>query len=136
MAKKSKTQKAKAAAARAQKKAEQQAQELKTEEVVAEATEEVSSRKEKKAAKKAASSAAAEKKPAKKAEKEQPKKKRFKFLREVRAELRRVTWPSRKDVGRWSLVVVGALLFFGVFVLILDNAIVTPLLVAFSGLGA
>ncbi len=65
-----------------------------------------------------------------------PKKKRFQFFREVRAEMKRVTWPSRTDVLRWSGVVVVALLFFGVFVALLDNAIITPLLVLVSGIGA
>lgn len=64
------------------------------------------------------------------------KKVRFKFLKDVRAEMRRVTWPSRTDVLRWTGVVVVALLFFGVFVAGLDNLIVTPLLVALSALGA
>ena len=43
------------------------------------------------------------------------------FFSGVRSEMRRVTWPTRTDVIRWSGVVVGALLFFGVFVFILDN---------------
>ncbi len=72
-------------------------------------------------------------KPAKKAE-EKPKKKRFQFLRDVKAEMKRVTWPTRTDVLRWSGVVVVALLFFGIFVAILDNAIITPLLVLISGI--
>lgn len=64
------------------------------------------------------------------------KKNRFAFLKEVRSELKRVTWPTRQDVIRWSGVVVVALLFFGLYVALLDNVIVTPLLVAVSGLGA
>ena len=67
---------------------------------------------------------------------ERPKKKHFQFLRDVRAEMKRVTWPTRQDVLRWSAVVVGALLFFGVYVAVLDNLIVTPALVALSSLGA
>ena len=50
--------------------------------------------------------------------------------------MKRVTWPTRKDVLQWSGVVVGALIFFGVFVALLDNAIITPLLVGISSLGA
>jgi preprotein translocase subunit SecE len=73
---------------------------------------------------------------AKKAETKKPKKERFKFLKDVSAEMKRVTWPSRPEVIRWSGVVVGALLFFGVFVAVLDNLIVTPLIVALSNLGA
>ena len=69
-------------------------------------------------------------------EPEKPKKKRFQFIKDVRAEMKRVTWPTRTDVLRWSGVVVAALVFFGVYVAILDNLIVTPALVALSGLGA
>ena len=54
----------------------------------------------------------------------------------VRAEMKRVTWPTKQDVLRWSLVVVGALLFFGITVAVLDNLIITPVLVGISGLGA
>ena len=67
---------------------------------------------------------------------EKPKPTRFQFLKDVRAEMKRVTWPTRTDVIRWSGVVVGALVFFGVYVAILDNLIITPGLVALSGLGA
>ena len=78
--------------------------------------------------------------PEKKASKAEPKKegflaRRFGFLKDVRAELRRVTWPTRIDVLRWSGVVVVALLFFSLYVFVLDNWIVTPLLVAISSLG-
>ncbi len=65
-----------------------------------------------------------------------PKKVRFQFLKDVRAEMKRVTWPTRTDVIRWSGVVVGALVFFGVYVAVLDNLIITPALIALSGLGA
>lgn len=71
-----------------------------------------------------------------KKEEKKPKKTRFQFLKDVRAEMKRVTWPTRTDVLRWSGVVVGALLFFGVYVAVLDNVIITPALVALSGLGA
>ena len=69
-------------------------------------------------------------------EKAKPKKQRFKFLKEVRSELKRVTWPTRNEVLRWTGVVVGALLFFGIFVAVLDNLIVTPLVVGISSIGA
>ena len=71
-----------------------------------------------------------------KKEEKKVKKTRFQFLRDVRAEMKRVTWPTRQDVIRWTGVVVGALVFFGVYVAILDNVIITPALVALSGLGA
>ena len=134
MAKKSKTQKAKASAARQQRKAERELEAQNPQ-----ATQAVADEPEKKGLfKKSADAAPASSdsgKPAKKAE-EKPKKKRFQFLRDVKAEMKRVTWPTRTDVLRWSGVVVVALLFFGIFVAILDNAIITPLLVLVSGIGA
>ena len=74
----------------------------------------------------------------KKAEaKQEPKKaKKPGFLKEVRSEMKRVTWPTKQDVLRWSGVVVVALVFFSVFVLVLDNFIVTPVLLGISSLGA
>ena len=121
MAKKSKTQRAKASANRQAKKA--QAAALEAQGISAE---------------EAAKKTEAEKQQSKKAAQkkaEKPKKKRFKFLREVKAELKRVTWPTRVEVLRWTGVVVAALVFFGVFVAVLDTLIVTPLIVALSGLG-
>lgn len=139
MAKKSKTQRAKASAARQARKAEKE----RLEELGEEAGENTSvkesadSKAESKGGilKKSKENADAETKPAKasKEEKKAPKKKRFQFLYDVKSELKRVTWPSRVDVLRWSGVVVGALVFFGIFVAILDNLIVTPLLVLLSG---
>lgn len=133
MAKKSKTQKAKASAARQQRKIERELEAANPQPAKAE---EAASEKEKKGLFKKSPDASASSdsgKPAKKAE-EKPKKKRFQFLRDVKAEMKRVTWPTRTDVLRWSGVVVVALLFFGIFVAILDNAIITPLLVLISGI--
>ena len=67
------------------------------------------------------------------AERKKNKKPRFQGLRNVRAEMRRVTWPTRQDVIRWSLVVVFALIFFTLFVVVLDNFVVTPILYFISG---
>ena len=126
MAKKSKTQKAKASAARQAKKA--QALEL-NENINSTAAEESATKRDKAAPKQA--------KKAEKTEKtEKPKKKRFQFLRDVKAELKRVTWPTKQEVLRWTGVVIAALLFFGIFVAVLDNIIVTPLIVFISGIGA
>ncbi len=117
MAKKSKTQKAKASAARQQRKAERELEAQNPQ-----ATQAVADEPEKKGLfKKSADAAPASSdsgKPAKK------------------GEMKRVTWPTRTDVLRWSGVVVVALLFFGIFVAVLDNAIITPLLVLVSGIGA
>jgi preprotein translocase subunit SecE len=43
------------------------------------------------------------------------------FLREVRLELRRVNWPSRREVASYSLVVLVAVTLLTVFVAILDQ---------------
>ncbi|MFD0702663.1 preprotein translocase subunit SecE [Slackia equolifaciens] len=133
MAKKSKTQRAKASAARQARKAQAAEREANA----VEATVEEAAPEKKGLFKSKAKSADA--KPAKKAEEKKaakPKKQRFKFLREVKAELKRVTWPTRPEVLRWTGVVVAALVFFGVFVAVLDNLIITPLMVALSGIGA
>lgn len=138
MAKKSKSQRAKATAAKANRKErqlrEESAEVTKTEEKPAESAKEskggLLKKKEPKTETKPQAAAAAAKKD------EKPKKVRFKFIKDVRAELKRVTWPTRSDVLRWSGVVVCALLFFGIFTAVLDNLIVTPALVALSGLGA
>ena len=48
--------------------------------------------------------------------------------------MQRVTWPTKSDVGHSSLVVIGALIFFGVLIYLVDTAMV-PLLLAYSRLG-
>ena len=42
------------------------------------------------------------------------------FLKEVRAELRKVTWPSRKEVYNTTLVVIFATIFFGFYLFFMD----------------
>lgn len=143
MAKKSKTQRAKASARRAEKKAMAEATQS-TQEVVEVAEEEkkgkLFSRKakeEKPQEKQPASEKTSSKKIAKSEKKETGVVARFEnFIKAVRSEMRRVTWPSRQDVIRWSGVVVMALIFFSLYVFVLDNFIVTQLLLAISGLGA
>ncbi|WP_216831097.1 preprotein translocase subunit SecE [Alkalihalobacterium elongatum] len=51
------------------------------------------------------------------------KKSIFKFLREVMAELKRVTWPTRKELTRYTLVVLGTVAFISVFFAIVDLGI-------------
>ena len=142
MAKKSKTQRAKASAARKERKIEREQEELASAKMAEEAGENVAAAKapeaEAKKAEPKKAEKAAESKDAKAADKKsaKPKKQRFQFFRDVRSELRRVTWPTRTDVLRWTGVVVVALLFFGVFVALLDNVVITPLLVFISGFGA
>ncbi len=129
---KSKTQRAKASAARQARKAQAAEREAKAAEVEAQEP-----APEKKGLFKSKAKAADDK-PAKKVEekKAKPKKQRFKFFHDVKAEMKRVTWPTRTEVVRWTGVVVAALVFFGVFVAVLDNLIITPLMVALSGIGA
>lgn len=148
MAKKSKTQRAKASAARAARKEQARLEEIaaaeaKKNSAEATATEAPKKRFFKKTEKTEASAGDGKqaKAPAKAAEKKvekapekKPKKRRFGFLKDVRLEMKRVTWPTKQDVLRWSVVVVVALLFFGVYVALLDNVVITPLLVAISGI--
>lgn len=42
------------------------------------------------------------------------------FLREVRAELRKVTWPSRNEVYSTTIVVIFATIFFGFYLFLMD----------------
>lgn len=119
MAKKSKTQRAKASARRAEKRELVDEAVVETEEATEEAESGATAAQKKTVAKTEKSEAVltkTEKKPVKK----EPGRIAT-FFQGVRSELRRVTWPTRTDVIRWSGVVVGALLFFGVFVFILDN---------------
>ena len=135
MAHKSKTQRAKAAE-RKQNKQDRQLREeaANATDNVAEAT--ASDAKPTRAEKKEAKAQAKQQAAATAKKEEKPKKVRFQFLQDVRAEMKRVTWPSRTDVLRWSGVVVAALLFFGIYTAVLDNVIVTPALVAITSLGA
>jgi len=42
------------------------------------------------------------------------------FLSEVRTELKKVTWPSRKEVYQTTLVVIATSVFFGFYLWALD----------------
>ncbi|MDQ5902036.1 MAG: preprotein translocase subunit SecE [Patescibacteria group bacterium] len=44
------------------------------------------------------------------------------FLREAKSELLRVNWPNRKEVIRYTLMVVGISLFVAIFLGTLDMA--------------
>ena len=45
------------------------------------------------------------------------------FLSEVRNELKRVTWPSQKEVYATTVVVILVSVFFGLYLFILDYGI-------------
>ncbi|WP_209125305.1 preprotein translocase subunit SecE [Alkalihalobacillus sp. BA299] len=47
----------------------------------------------------------------------------LKFFREVMSELKRVTWPTRKELTRYTLVVLGTVAFVSVFFAIVDLGI-------------
>ena len=47
------------------------------------------------------------------------------FLSEVRNELKRVTWPSQKEVYATTVVVILTSLFFGVYLFLIDGLFLT-----------
>ncbi|MCX6576101.1 MAG: preprotein translocase subunit SecE [Candidatus Aminicenantes bacterium] len=44
------------------------------------------------------------------------------FIKEARAELKKVTWPSRSEVYSTTLVVIIAVIFFGFYLFFMDVA--------------
>lgn len=42
------------------------------------------------------------------------------FLREVRADIKKVTWPSRNEVYSTTIVVIIATIFFGFYLYFMD----------------
>ena len=47
------------------------------------------------------------------------------FLSEVRNELKRVTWPSQKEVYATTVVVIATSVFFGLYLFALDQLLLT-----------
>ncbi len=45
------------------------------------------------------------------------------FLRDVRVEMKQVTWPSREDVIATTWVVIATVAFFGVFLAVVDKLV-------------
>ena len=43
------------------------------------------------------------------------------FLTEVRNEMKRVTWPARKEVYATTVVVILTSMFFGIYLFVLDQ---------------
>ena len=58
------------------------------------------------------------------------------FLSEVRNELKRVTWPSQKEVYATTVVVILTSVFFGLYLFILDYGINTVVQAIFRSFGA
>ncbi len=44
------------------------------------------------------------------------------FLSDVRSEMRRVSWPSAKDVKNTTIITVVAVIFFAVYLFVVDQA--------------
>ncbi len=57
-----------------------------------------------------------------------------KYFRDVRAELKRVVWPTRPEVINSSIVVIITLIFFTVFTFVLDQIVLT-VVSAIAGMG-
>jgi preprotein translocase subunit SecE len=58
------------------------------------------------------------------------------FLSEVRNELKRVTWPSQKEVYATTIVVILTSIFFGLYIFILDIGIDRVITWIFNRFGA
>jgi len=68
--------------------------------------------------------ARSQQKPQQKARANRPAEKKgfMKFLRDVRVEMGKVTWPTRKDLAQSTLVVLVAVAIATVYTLVLDTA--------------
>jgi preprotein translocase subunit SecE len=58
------------------------------------------------------------------------------FLSEVRNELKRVTWPSQKEVYATTIVVIITSIFFGLYLFLLDLGIDKVVTWIFNRFGA
>ena len=58
------------------------------------------------------------------------------FLTEVRNELRRVTWPSQKEVYATTVVVILVSVFFGLYLFLLDQVFLNVIQWIFRKFGA
>lgn len=58
------------------------------------------------------------------------------FLSEVRNELKRVTWPSRKEVYATTLVVILTSIFFGLYLFTIDLGLSSLMQWVFKRFGA
>jgi preprotein translocase subunit SecE len=55
------------------------------------------------------------------------------YTEEVIKETKRVTWPGRDEVLKWSLIVLAAIAFFTLFTFLVDNFIANPIVYGISG---
>lgn len=55
------------------------------------------------------------------------------YISDVRAEVKRVIWPSKQELVKYTICVIAMLIFFGILIFVAD-AVIVPLLYSFSGL--
>ena len=59
----------------------------------------------------------------------------YEFLGEVKVELKKVTWPGRREVWGTTSVVIAAVFFFGIFLSIVDVLVTWARSGIFSAIG-
>ncbi len=57
-----------------------------------------------------------------------------KFLREARAELRKVVWPTRKELTTYTAVVIGMVIVVSIFIGVVD-LLLAEIMSLLSGIG-
>ncbi len=50
-----------------------------------------------------------------------------KFLQEVRSELKKVSWPTRREFGVFTSIVLSAVIVIGIFFWIMDSIFIAVL---------
>ena len=70
----------------------------------------------------------------KKAKKGKHEKNEKPFIAEVADEVKRVTWPTKPEIAKWSVIVIAAVTFFTAFTMVSDNFLVMPAMYFISGL--
>ena len=84
---------------------------------------------------KKAVAAEAKKKDAKKADSKKPGlvERACTYFKGVKSEIKRVTWPTKNELVKYTGAVLGMLVFFGVLIAVVD-AVIVPVLYAYQGL--
>ena len=84
---------------------------------------------------KKAVAAEAKKKDAKKADSKKPGlvERARPYCKGVKSEIKRVTWPTKNELVKYTGAVLGMLVFFGVLIAVVD-AVIVPVLYAYQGL--
>ena len=84
---------------------------------------------------KKAVAAEAKKKDAKKADSKKPGlvERARTYFKGVKSEIKRVTWPTKNELVKYTGAVLGMLVFFGVLIAVVD-AVIVPVLYTYQGL--